>query len=160
MARDLSTVPASTEGGYTMRILNTLVAAGAVALTAGTASAASMAATKAKACDQYVQVDSALTNLKDIGPQSTIGDFHNAEQSLQSSYQEFSKTAIKVARPQTENLNRSIRHLVDTANNLPPDATVDQAKAMIRGDIARVQVSKTQLLKKLGCPASGEMPQQ
>ncbi len=134
------------------------LAMGAVLLAGGTAAAASKTAVKAEACSKYGQVESALTNLKQLTPQSTVGEFRSAERQFETSYGDFAGVAKKAAKPQTENLDKSIKQLSSTIHNLPAEATGEQAKAMIKGDIAKVQVARTQLLTALGCPPPGAAP--
>ena len=138
-----------------MRKLAAVVAA-ALLLGAGTAMAKENKANdQEKACQNLSQLRSDVSNIEQMGPQSTVGQLKQARKDMDSSYQRFFKTADKVARPQTDNLKSSLDNLRASVRDIPETMTMEQAKSNIKDAVSQVHIAASQLNTALNCGAQG-----
>ena len=129
-----------------------VLAATAAFLVAGPAASDPTDEIKQQACAEYPPVETALSVLRGIGAQSTVSDLRAAADQLVTSYRPFAATARKVAKLQIEELDETVSTLRQNVQALPPEATSEQGKAMIKGDLTEIQMLRKQLLQDLGCP--------
>lgn len=108
-----------------------------------------------KACNDLDQFRTSISKLEQAGPQSTVGEIRTNADQAREDLKALAKTAEKVAKPETENVRKSLERLRDDARNIPDGATVEQAQARIQADVKQVRMASAQLEKKLDCGMGG-----
>ena len=134
-----------------MRKLAVLVAAALLAGSGTAMAKENKEADQQKACQDLSQLRSDVSNIEQMGPQSTVGQLKQARKDMDSSYQRFFKTADKVARPQSDNLKSSLDNLKSSVRSIPDTMTMAQAKSNIKDAVDQVHIAANQLNTALNC---------
>ncbi len=115
------------------------------------ASASYAAASRAEVCNNLTELDMAVNNLARIGPQSTVGELKQAQNQVGETYDKFMDSAKSYAKPQAENLENMVDELEKSAQDIPDNATLAQARATIQEDVTQIRMAADQLGQKLDC---------
>jgi len=107
--------------------------------------------TKTQLCTDLARFDTAVTTLKSMSPNSTVGDFRKAQDQVSATFSNVTKSAQKVQDAKAADLNRAYDNLNKAIRGIPNTATLRQASASISGKVAAVKAAETQMRSNLSC---------
>jgi hypothetical protein len=134
-----------------------VIATGLVALTAGAVAHADRKADQ-KFCAAAAEYRSDIAELNSIGPHSTVAELRAATDRLDKPVNDMQKAADKMKTPTAKHFTESMKQLKVDVNSIPDDATLEQARAKIRGDIQNAQDAGRQVATEAGCPPPAPQP--
>lgn len=108
-----------------------------------------------EACTKFEKFQTSVQNAQNIGPSSTVGELKSASAQVEKNFKEFEKSASKAAKPQVENVKKSVKELRADAKKIPNSATLSEAHARLQPDIQQVRMASNQLMTKLNCGMGG-----
>lgn len=104
-----------------------------------------------QACQDWSQLRESVSHLEQMGPNSTVAQYRQAEQMVMQKLQRLSASAQKAAPQETEAVRSSLRQLEKDYEGMPPNATIAEAQNILQRDAAQVRTSAMALKEKLGC---------
>lgn len=134
-----------------------VIATGLVALTAGAIAHADQKADQ-KFCTAAAEYRSDITELNAIGRHSTVAELRAATNRLDKPVNDMQKAADKMKTPTAKHFTESMKQLKEDVNSIPDDATLDQVRAKIQGDIENAENAGRQVATEAGCPPPAPKP--
>jgi hypothetical protein len=134
-----------------------LIATGLVALTAGAVAHADPKA-DAKFCAAAAEYRSGIAELNAIGPHSTVAELRAATDRLDKPVADMQKAADKMKTPTAKRFTESMKQLKGDVDAIPDEATLEQVRDKVRGDIQNAQSAGRQVAAEAGCPAPAPQP--
>lgn len=110
---------------------------------------------RAEACTALMDFEASLGDMVALGPGATVGDLRAAADEVQASFSDFEDAAAQVAEAQAADLKQAYDQLQSTIQQIPDDATIQEALTMIQPDLAAVEAEWQSVFDDLNC---GEMP--
>jgi hypothetical protein len=135
-----------------------VMATGLVVLTASLSVGADQKTEDAKFCAAAAAYQSDSAELKALGPHSTMGEVRAASDRLQSDVSAMQSAASHMKTPAAKQFLDATNQLTKSIQNVPDDATLQQARTTIQTNAQNAQAAGRQLAKEAGCPVTA--PQQ
>jgi len=110
---------------------------------------------RAEACVKLMEFEAALEDMVTLGPGATLGDLQAAADDVEARFSEFQDAAAEVAEAQAEGLEQAYDQLQSTIEEIPDDATIQEALTLIQPDLAAVGAEWQSVVDDLNCE---EMP--
>lgn len=106
----------------------------------------------AQLCTDLATLGSAVTNLKNIDPNSTVGDLRTAEREVKTAFSDVQASARDVQDARLDDLESANNNLDKAIQDVPNDATLQDATISISDEALAVEAAQAQLRSGLGCP--------
>jgi hypothetical protein len=106
----------------------------------------------ARLCTNLATLGSSVANLKSINPNSTMGEFRNAEREVKTAFGEVQTSARDVQDARLDDLQTANNNLDRAIQDIPSNATLQEAVISISDDVLAVEVAQDQLRSGLNCP--------
>lgn len=139
----------------TNRTLKITAVTFALALTSSIAGAESKKHEE-KFCSSLSSLSQDLTKLKEMGPESTVGELKTSLKQAKKHSEEVGKQARKMKSPEAKQFTEAANQLT-SRSNISDDMTIQQAKSQIQDDVQNLEQHAQTLAEQSGCP--GAMPQ-
>jgi hypothetical protein len=106
----------------------------------------------ARLCTNLATLGSSVANLKSINPNSTMGEFRTAEREVKTAFGEVQTSARDVQEARLDDLQTANNNLDEAIQDIPSNATLQEAVISISDEVLAVEVAQDQLRSGLNCP--------
>jgi alanyl-tRNA synthetase len=103
-------------------------------------------------CGEVAELNAAIQTLEDIGPTSTVGQLKDAEKAVREQANDVRLAFRSLEESKAEDLKQAVDNLQKSANDIPNDATIAEAKATIAQNLAPVRAAAAALTTRVPCP--------
>lgn len=122
-----------------------------VAVTGCGNSASDTASRQAELCQDLAGLKTAVATLRSLGPNSTVKDLKQARKDVDDRYEEVKQSAQAVQEAKIDDLRRTRKELEEAVKKIPDKATLAQASASIKDEVAAVDAAIAQLNTTVKC---------
>jgi len=107
-----------------------------------------------KFCAAAAKFDTDLTELKAIGPHSTVAELRAATDRTDDDVVAMQKYASRMDTPAAKRFTAATQQLKRDTSRVPAEATLEQVYATIDTDVQNARAAGDDLAKESGCPLS------
>ncbi|HEY9616310.1 MAG TPA: hypothetical protein V6C64_05700 [Microcoleaceae cyanobacterium] len=113
--------------------------------------ASNTAARQAELCQDLASLKTAVATLRSMGPNNTVKELKQARKDVDDRYEEVKKSAQAVQEAQIDDLRKARKQLETAVKKIPDKATLAQAQASIKDEVAAVDAALAQLNTSVKC---------
>ncbi len=106
---------------------------------------------EAELCSDLVELNASLARLESLNTSSTMDEFRSAADQVRDDMQQVRSNAADVQEARADELVAAQENLDRAIQDVPGDATLEQALATVRDELAVVRVERDQYFADLGC---------
>ena len=133
-----------------MKITAIALAAGLVATTAGTTLHADQTHNE-RFCAAANAFRTDVTQLRAMGRNATVGELRATVDRIQSDADEMEHVSGQMNTPTSRQFHEALKKLRYDVNSVPSDATLEQVRGQIQGDIDNARSTGWQVASEAGC---------